>query len=1741
MLAWARGANLPSAQAELPDACHAACAWIQQLPNDTKWSIALRLNGSLPHLITVATAEAQLCAQQDDPDAVPQAAHALRVCLEQAVQCMVAGVCASALDTPALAWRVTLSALLWSTWSIAILPSALGLLTPGELQRYTATALLGMRSVQVQVPTVPAREEPAPRATPWMPACAVLSAVTLAACEQLLLCSSCTPVPWASSAMLAASSEPLLTAAEEQQLHEDAKALWAAMVYTCVLHLQASGADRMLALRVLQILAHRATEAVRHGSASGSTHVLERARWALYQVFTAMPEVSGAVPKLLAVSRAGLCPHTDAGTRADPSGHASAKFDALARGTRNIPAVPMPDVASESQEPSPGAAEEAGAAAATDAAAAVSDEPRHPSAAASAEHASKKQGSSWRNPAAKLAEWMAQWQDAALLAPASPALVACAGVAWAADQPEPSAAEDLPRLQRHVALGLLRHAVRGVGCLHVRPAPRCGGLSLAEAKADPWRAMDATIVPHELAGSQWNAGTSSVPAQREPGKDATGLGSQHMDTRLAAAWGNCARGAAALWVTLASAAPPGWWAQLMADTVAGLGPGLPTHCLRAATWARVLQAALALMAVPAWPAAWLAVTAATLFAVVRTTSAASDVLCAEYLHAPPLASPAHPGDVPLHTPPHVPALVVDLVHSELTPLLVKLWLALATSEPADADVRKALEGQWQAACGAWSLPAERGWSLSRSLSEVATAGLAAFWGVHASSGSPVQRSKARVSVLPARLRLALASTIIPVALELTHARAPWAQALARDMFLGVIAAELALRAAARDAPPDPSVAHLLPDASECSPLPICERWSIDALDAQVCRGSPVLLAAHARAAADDSVIMQLFARVGASGLRALRHQLRTSVPGDARAAASALPASRRSSMVSVRRSTIASIGQETEELAPWMALLGRHEVVVFFHECRQLFAMLTAISKFASMQPSANMQHAQADAILALILHLRRTHRVDLYTTYVQQLLKLHAEAGHGVEAAYTRLLLLGAPSRAVAATPGAALAELNSQVSVLASALGEFLAAEAAPEEIAPVARALLARYASMGTPAAMRSAQRVLHTLEQLAGDIAEQGMPGAGGGKQTSVHYLVQYCGAGWPTEVLGRAFVYRAAKGTGIAQFERDLVAYWSADLGSTPEKVPLDPTALMRGVPEAALAGLRGSGSSKSPQLAYSLIAVDHAGLAEQAALEHGAALYDQQFKPSLERRVPDGAGPSTMHIGARGLAPYPVPVALATATSDAGAHAPPYAPFGMVAAPRSCVPAPPGLSDLACPAAALALEDLRALKSRAFGMQGLGPLEMQMELAVDMDVAEALADFALAADGPAELAGQSVLGSPRRSVQPGSPSARRGPARSLAMHASPSIVPQGSPGQPARRQSCASECSEVSVATSAGDSSDEEELDPAAAALEALQPQRGIALIPPALVPTVGPLAAPFAELPTALQLQQFAPGHAPWAATWRAIQQAAIAHASAFRQLSNRAKAAREQARCRVFTAVLPVKMRKSGAESLDVWVRRVHLVTAEALPCTRRRVAVTHVHVDLLDPFNNALGMLAKKNEELWDVIQRYAGLSGRHKVENLTSQLKGVIDAAVQGGTANFVPLLTGEHTTTHPEIQAYAAAQFKCVSAAWQAVEQAGGILQPPPAASNVCATPEAALRKALALHLRMCAQGLRRHASVAKLKLLPLHDYLCKRLLEATVMFGKLGVPVEQARETIAAAQRESEQAQSRAAAEGVTE
>jgi len=90
-----------------------------------------------------------------------------------------------------------------------------------------------------------------------------------------------------------------------------------------------------------------------------------------------------------------------------------------------------------------------------------------------------------------------------------------------------------------------------------------------------------------------------------------------------------------------------------------------------------------------------------------------------------------------------------------------------------------------------------------------------------------------------------------------------------------------------------------------------------------------------------------------------------------------------------------------------------------------------------------------------------------------------------------------------------------------------------------------------------------------------------------------------------------------------------------------------------------------------------------------------------------------------------------------------------------------------------------------------------------------------------------------------------------------------------------------------------------------------------------------------------------------------------------------------------------------KDGNEFRDLWILNTYFETADIFPAVQRKSLVIKKKEVEVTPVDNAINAIQDKSKELLEVITKHEN-GGRDNISPFTMVLKGVIDAAVNGGT-------------------------------------------------------------------------------------------------------------------------------------------
>jgi hypothetical protein len=197
-------------------------------------------------------------------------------------------------------------------------------------------------------------------------------------------------------------------------------------------------------------------------------------------------------------------------------------------------------------------------------------------------------------------------------------------------------------------------------------------------------------------------------------------------------------------------------------------------------------------------------------------------------------------------------------------------------------------------------------------------------------------------------------------------------------------------------------------------------------------------------------------------------------------------------------------------------------------------------------------------------------------------------------------------------------------------------------------------------------------------------------------------------------------------------------------------------------------------------------------------------------------------------------------------------------------------------------------------------------------------------------------------------------------------------------------------------------------------------------------------------------------------------------------------------------FTLQMPFRVKmfhgkpkaKSKNEFMDLWSRTLLMRTAQSLPTTIRRSEIATVKEVLFNPLEVAVRTVGDKNNDLKERIAQASMLTTRSAPQSFTMAINGTVDAAVNGGLANYAPFLTGSYQQENPEI------------------------------VEDMDEHPEkhaliGKLRDLMEAHLVILKQGVEVHARVCDSHMLPLHEIIIKKFPVLLESCQELGVTVPQ--------------------------
>ena len=112
--------------------------------------------------------------------------------------------------------------------------------------------------------------------------------------------------------------------------------------------------------------------------------------------------------------------------------------------------------------------------------------------------------------------------------------------------------------------------------------------------------------------------------------------------------------------------------------------------------------------------------------------------------------------------------------------------------------------------------------------------------------------------------------------------------------------------------------------------------------------------------------------------------------------------------------------------------------------------------------------------------------------------------------------------------------------------------------------------------------------------------------------------------------------------------------------------------------------------------------------------------------------------------------------------------------------------------------------------------------------------------------------------------------------------------------------------------------------------------------------------------------------------------------------------------------------KALETDGEFRDLWVEFKYVRSAKLFPCVQRRLPCVELASVFRNPIEMAVETMEGKNSELEVKIALMETLPDGGADQSYTMALNGVVDAAVNGGLANYVSFMDGTYKTLNPEI-------------------------------------------------------------------------------------------------------------------------
>jgi len=169
--------------------------------------------------------------------------------------------------------------------------------------------------------------------------------------------------------------------------------------------------------------------------------------------------------------------------------------------------------------------------------------------------------------------------------------------------------------------------------------------------------------------------------------------------------------------------------------------------------------------------------------------------------------------------------------------------------------------------------------------------------------------------------------------------------------------------------------------------------------------------------------------------------------------------------------------------------------------------------------------------------------------------------------------------------------------------------------------------------------------------------------------------------------------------------------------------------------------------------------------------------------------------------------------------------------------------------------------------------------------------------------------------------------------------------------------------------------------------------------------------------------------------------------------------------------------KQKNKENEFEDLWIRNTYFTTADILPGVRRRVEVVESRIVEVSPIQNAVNSVSAKNEELKEMILKYATRDENVNINPFSMVLNGVIDAAVSGGVSMYQKaFLTPAFAASNPDVTCLINQLKSHILYQVDILAKGLGIH------ANVCSTDMAGLQEQLEIKYEQIKQGVEDYRS-----------------------------------------------------------